>query len=783
LIDRFLFILFAEDRGLLPPNSINSIIKRYKILEEQDFKQPLYDIYKQFFGYLNTGYTSKITTENIPAYNGGLFYPDEILDKITINDETLITDLQRLSSYDFNTEVDVNILGHIFEHSLAEIEEITAELEGTTTTKSKSKRKKDGVFYTPKYITQYIVENTIGSLCTEKKDELELVDIELDDKCFLKSGKLSVKGKKIYSTIENYKSWLLSLKIVDPACGSGAFLNQALNFLIDEHKFIIELETDLNKGQISLFNIEAAVLENNLYGVDINEESIEIAKLSLWLRTARKGRKLTTLSNNIKCGNSLISDSDISPEKAFKWENEFQEVMQNGGFDVVLGNPPYLGGQFLKRKKNEYSYILGRYKVAEYQFDLYILFYELALTICKTGGYCSYISPNTWLSNVSNKVLRKYILDRSTIEKIVDYSTFSVFKDAVVMTAIIVLRKQQIATQSVKIYNPENFIEPKLSIPQQAWLNDENYVFNLSLTEDDILLKSKIQNSSTRLDNLADVKFGVKIYEVGKGEPPQTREQTKARIYESKSKIDASYLPYLEGKDINSYTVNWSDKWLKYGKNLAAPRNINLFTGERILVRRIMGERLICAYLNEDIISNALLQIIKPFDSKLTKSILLILSSSVIAYFFRKSSDRQDIIFPEIKIHELSSLPIKLPSNCEKFTAVADSILELHSLLQKNINKFLNRVTDNFELTKKSKKLESFYQHEFKVFIAELKKKNVNLTLLQQDEWEEYFTSYKDKINEFQIEISATRAKVDKMVYQLYELSEKEIKIIEISQQ
>jgi hypothetical protein len=271
----------------------------------------------------------------------------------------------------------------------------------------------------------------------------------------------------------------------------------------------------------------------------------------------------------------------------------------------------------------------------------------------------------------------------------------------------------------------------------------------------------------------------VKIYEVGKGEPPQTREQTKARIYESKSKIDASYLPYLEGKDINSYTVNWSDKWLKYGKNLAAPRNINLFTGERILVRRIMGERLICAYLNEDIISNALLQIIKPFDSKLTKSILLILSSSVIAYFFRKSSDRQDIIFPEIKIHELSSLPIKLPSNCEKFTAVADSILELHSLLQKNINKFLNRVTDNFELTKKSKKLESFYQHEFKVFIAELKKKNVNLTLLQQDEWEEYFTSYKDKINEFQIEISATRAKVDKMVYQLYELSEKEIKIIE----
>jgi len=161
LLDRFLFILFAEDSGLLPPNSIARIIKRFNILKEEDAYKPLYDIFKQYFGYMNIGRKGKTPADDIPAYNGGLFYPDKLLDNLIIDDEILIDDLLHLSEYDFNTEIDVNILGHIFEHSLSEIEEITAEIEGTITDKAKSKRKKEGVFYTPKYITQYIVENTI----------------------------------------------------------------------------------------------------------------------------------------------------------------------------------------------------------------------------------------------------------------------------------------------------------------------------------------------------------------------------------------------------------------------------------------------------------------------------------------------------------------------------------------------------------------------------------------------------------------------------------------------
>jgi hypothetical protein len=230
LLDRFLFILFAEDSGLLPPNSISRIVKRYKVLKREDAYKPIYDIYKQYFNYMNTGRKGHTADGDIPAYNGGLFYPDENLDKLIINDEALIDDLLNLSAYDFNTEVDVNILGHIFEHSLNEIEEITAQIEGTATDKNKSKRKKDGVFYTPKYITQYIVDNTVGTLCNEKRIELGIEEIEFDGTYRTKKGGLKQAGKQLFKTLNEYKDWLLSLKILDPACGSGAFLNQALNF-------------------------------------------------------------------------------------------------------------------------------------------------------------------------------------------------------------------------------------------------------------------------------------------------------------------------------------------------------------------------------------------------------------------------------------------------------------------------------------------------------------------------------------------------------------------------
>ena len=348
LLDRFLFIFFAEDRLLLPPNSISEIVKQWADLKEKyDEYFPLYSRFKKYFGYMNTGYNGK--KYDIYAYNGGLFKPDEVLDNIAIDDDILYEHTLRLSNYDFETDVDVNILGHIFEHSLGEIENVQAEIAATDANmasdnkgfvsatdnkglqplvvksgaSAQSKRKKDGIFYTPKYITKYIVENTVGKLCEEKRTELGIVDEE-----YAKGRKNRKKEvvRTLDKKLEDYQNWLLTLTILDPACGSGAFLNQALEFLINEHRKIDELRGQLLGGAIIFSDITTDILEKNIYGVDLNEESVEIAKLSLWLRTAQKGRKLNTLSNNVKCGNSLIDDPEVAGEKAFNWQNEFPNI-------------------------------------------------------------------------------------------------------------------------------------------------------------------------------------------------------------------------------------------------------------------------------------------------------------------------------------------------------------------------------------------------------------------------------------------------------------------------
>lgn len=431
LLDRFLFILFAEDSGLLPPNSISRVIKRFDILKEEDAYKPLYEIFKQYFGYMNIGRPGKKESDNIPAYNGGLFYEDLLLDNLIIDDEVLIDDLKKLSTYDFNTEVDVNILGHIFEHSLNEIEEVTAEIEGTVSDQKRTKRKKDGVFYTPKYITTYIVANTVGRLCIDKRKELDIEEIEFDDSFLKKDGTLAVKGKKLFKTLSEYKNWLTELKIVDPACGSGAFLNQALNFLIEEHEKIDDIIADLTKSPLRLFDTDKNILENNLFGVDINEESVEIAQLSLWLRTAKKDRKLSKLNNNIKCGNSLLSSE-------FNWNKEFPEIMENGGFDVVIGNPPYI-----KEYTNRQAFDgLHEHPCYQGKMDLWYFFGALALDIVKKDyGLIGYIAPNNWITNSGASNFRNIVLTKGKVTEFIDFGDFKVFDSAGIQTMIYIMKR------------------------------------------------------------------------------------------------------------------------------------------------------------------------------------------------------------------------------------------------------------------------------------------------------------------------------------------------------
>ena len=467
LLDRFLFILFAEDSGLLPTNSISRVIERFYALKEHDAYKPLYEIFKQYFGYMNDGRKGKTTSDDIPAYNGGLFYEDLLLNSLQIDDNVLIEDLQKLSRFDFNTEVDVNILGHIFEHSLNEIENVTAEIEGTVSDQKRTKRKKDGVFYTPKYITTYIVANTIGTLCIEKRKELDIEEIEFDNTFQKKDGSLSVKGKNLFKTLQAYKKWLVSLKIIDPACGSGAFLNQALIFLIDEHEKIDDIIAELTNSPLRLFDTDKNILENNLFGVDINEESVEIAQLSLWLRTARKGRKLSKLNNNIKCGNSLLKSE-------FDWNTEFPEIMTNGGFDVVIGNPPYIKEYTNKQAFNG----LHDHYCYQGKMDLWYFFGALALEIVKKdSGLIGYIAPNNWITNSGASKFRNIILNDGKITQFIDFGDFKVFDSAGIQTMIYIMKRSD---------------------------NNANYIFDYSKVQDK---RIKHEGAQLFLEHLKDEKF------------------------------------------------------------------------------------------------------------------------------------------------------------------------------------------------------------------------------------------------------------------------------------
>ena len=794
LLDRILFVLFCEDRGLLPENSIAKIIDQWKKLKELDAYQPLYNRFQNYFNHINTGYKSETDPSYVIfAYNGGLFKPDEILDNIKISDDVLFIHTKKLSDYDYESEVSVDILGHIFEHSLTEIEEIQEEIATAScnkglksldnNTNTTSKRKKDGVFYTPAYITKYIVENTIGKLCDDKKSELGINDETFAEKRRNKNQKVELDEK-----LKSYRKWLLSLKICDPACGSGAFLNAALQFLKAEHALIDELNAKLYGDLLIFQEVENSILENNLYGVDINEESVEIAKLSLWLHTAQKGRKLSTLNNNIKCGNSLIDDVEIAGEKAFCWEKEFPEVFGEGGFDVVIGNPPYVFDRekFSEAEKNYYQ---TKFESAKYQVNLYMLFMEKTQKLIKENGLCGLIVPNSWLMVYSGENLRKFLYENVSLQKIANLSGKS-FADASVETVIFIDKKSK-ATEETEIEIFMSDEESKLfefshKLKQFSFSENKGLEFTVFKTEENSVLIEKIKENCLDLDVVASVKAGLQAYEKGKGTPKQTAEDVKNRPYDYDYKFDENTYKYLDGADVLRYGIKWSGLWLQYGNHLAAPRTFDLFNGEKIIVREITSEFPKClnaTYSKEVYLYNrSNIAVVKRNDDYSLKYILVLLNSSLMSFYFKKNTAKAERkLFPKIILNDLRLFPIKnIPlAEQQPFIDLADKMLTLNADLQKSVQRFLKRVQENLNPAKISSTLESFYTLEFADFVKELAKQKVKLSLKQQDEWEEYFAEYKTDCVALSEEIAATDNAINQLVYKLYDLTDEEIAVVE----
>lgn len=784
LIDRFLFILFAEDRGLLSPNSISTILSEWKALEELDMVVPLYDRYKQYFSYLDTGRKGTDKKEEIFAYNGGLFQPDALLDAMIIDDDLLYRHTKKLTTYDFQSQVDVNILGHIFEHSLNEIESVNAEIEGTDFDKQKTKRKKDGVFYTPKYITKYIVDNTIGKLCIDKKQELGIIDEEYAKG---RKNRQATTIVKLDQQLKDYRDWLLQLTICDPACGSGAFLNQALDFLIKEHSYVDELNRQLFGGGFTFPDIENQILEHNIYGVDLNEESVEIAKLSLWLRTAQPKRKLTSLNNNIKCGNSLIESKSVAGDKAFNWKESFPEVFEKGGFDVIIGNPPYVFARDNFRQE-EKDYFVSKYVSAKYQINTYLLFMEKTVYILKDAGIHGLIIPNSWLMMYSGEGLRKFLLETNKLNQIINLAGYS-FETASVETVILLAEKQKIEKEnSVEILlNNGNEFYLSHSKKQTEFSKNDGFEFKVFLDDDSDELNLKIVKNSEILDNLVEIKAGLQAYEKDKGEPKQSSQDVINRPYDYDYKFDENTHKYLDGKDVGRYFTNWSGLYLRYGKHLAAPRTFNLFDGKKIIVREITGvyPKCIIATYNEEIYlyNRSNIAIVEKEGLNISlKYIIAVLNSKLLSYYFVKNTAKSvRKLFPKIILNDLRKFPIKKikPEFQEPFIEKADSILALNKELQEQSQKFQRTIIRKFNLEDLPKKLQDWYLLTYSEFIKELAKKKVKLSLSEEAEWEDYFETESKKAQDLKTQIDKTDKEIDQMVYELYGLSEEEIGIVE----
>jgi type I restriction-modification system DNA methylase subunit len=771
LLDRLLFIFFAEDRNLLPPNSIAEIIDQWEKLKELDEYRPLYERIQKYFGYMNTGFKGK--KHDIFAYNGGLFKPDEVLDNIVISDEVLRSNSLRLSQYDFESEVDVNILGHIFENSLTEIEEISQSITKGENTPQTSKRKKDGVFYTPRYITTYIVENTLGKLCADKKSELEIDESEY----FTDKKRQLATRKKLDEKLKTYRQWLLSLSICDPACGSGAFLNAALDFLITEHNLLDEMAAKLLGGGLVFPDVENAILENNLYGVDINEESVEIAKLALWLRTAKPNRKLNSLNNNIKCGNSLISVPEVAGEKAFDWQKEFPQVFEKGGFDVVIGNPPY-GAEIPDEEK---KILQKQYSTSEYQVNTYVVFYEQGLNLVKEKGILGFITPATFTSQFYFKKLRD-LFQKHSIVSVCKYF-YEVFDDADIGDSISwIVKKNDNKKEDINVLLCSNASEIQDSykiVPYDEFVNDDG---TYGLERNGLNLK-KLHINSKPLTSIANVVVGIKAYQTGKGDPKQTPEIVKDKIFTSDEKIDNTYIQCVIGKNFHRYKFQEEPSmYLSYGKWLAEPReNAPFFDKEKIILRQTADSLIANIDDRQRVNLNNVYNIGTIDDSISLRYIISLLNSKLLNFIYQNVSQEKGRLFAEVKKVNLAKLPIRIiPNKAQQpFIEKADLMLSLNAELYTKRQRFISRLKDNFENIKLTGALEKFDESDFKAFVAKLKKQKIALSLKQQDEWEEYFFEYKSECNQLSSHITETDRVIDEMVYELYGLTEEEVEIVE----
>lgn len=710
ILDRLIFIRTCEDRGIEQKHLLSAVRDRRQILNNE---------------------LKKIFREFDDAYNSKLFEP-HFCDDLTIDDDVLKEVIESLYQtqdgnihYDFNA-INADVLGNIYEQYLGHI------LKKTSTTaklkETHQHRKEQGIYYTPTYIVDYIVKNTVGEI--------------------LKTAKPKTVQK---------------LKILDPACGSGSFLIRAFDELV---KYWAGELGGVRKPEI---------LQNNIYGVDIDKQAVEITQMNLLLKTLYTRERLPMLKN-IRCGNSLIDDPKIAGAKAFNWDEEFPDVIasevprlslrrsetteaissaQNklreesqGGFDVIIGNPPYVRPEKVAKNERNYYLTSGQFDKIFGRFDLYILFIEKALKLLKQDGYFSFIIPTSFFNQNYSKDLRKWILEDFEVRRILDLSDTKVFESSTVQNSIIVIRKKSTSKKNKTIIERpktlSEFEKVKSYISQQIFLQIPQNMIRTDINESSLSVIEKTKSKSINFSGICYVVIGAVPHDSKTG-------ASKDRLISS-SKTNNTQKKYLEGKDIERYIINWRKIYIDYlPEEMHRPKFPELFENNKLVIRNISTQKGLLAVIDEekyyanDTVSLCvpwyLLKFVKERGTHGTeeqiensekyniKYLLSLVNSKLLNFYFLKILSSTLHVYPEaIRNLPICKIDFSNPKEKKKhddLVNLVDKMLDLNKQLQK----FGDKITDE------RKRIES--------------------------------------------EIQKTDNQIDELVYKLYGLTAEEIKIVE----
>jgi hypothetical protein len=579
-IDRLLFLRIAEDRGIETEFPLRAM-------------QNGANVYRRMF---------ELFQRADERYNSGLFHfqrekdfvesADTLTPGLLIDDRALKDIIGNLyypdSPYEFSV-LPADILGQVYEQFLGKVIRLTAGHHAVVEDKPEVK-KAGGVYYTPTYIVDYIVKNTVGELLKDMTPKQAA-----------------------------------ELKVLDPACGSGSFLLGAYQTLLDWHRDAYVADGPdtharprkggqprLYQGPGGEWRLTTAerkrILLNSIYGVDIDPQAVEVTKLSLLLKVLEgesdqsisaqlklfHERALPDLGRNVKCGNSLISpdyfqgrqadlfdDEEALRVNPFDWPREFPEILgrANPGFDAVIGNPPY-GADYSHEDK---VYFKETYRYRKGKPETYIFFFEKGLRLLRSDGALGYITPNAWLTNYYGVQLRELMLASSRLTGVADLEPSRVFAGAVVDTAITVLRAgpppPDWMTAVLRAASGQA-IEPQFRVSQAAWASDVESVFNLQASPDESKLLSRLESSSETLGALVEYSQGIIPY--------KTRADGLKNRYISAVRSDPDWLPlYESASQIRRYETSNSKAFVLYGPWLWCARDRRFFAQPKILFHRL----------------------------------------------------------------------------------------------------------------------------------------------------------------------------------------------------